>query len=102
MFKEILHNVAKHARASRVEIRLKMTSRQFQICVKDNGVGFDGSQVRCGNGLKNLRRRTAELRGQLHIHSQPGAGACFTVTVPITRMRGGVQNQQDVKFIGGG
>lgn len=92
MFKEILHNVAKHARASRVEIRLKMTSRQFQICVKDNGVGFDENQVRCGNGLKNLRRRAADLRGQLHIQSQPGAGACFTVTAPITRMRGGVRD----------
>ena len=90
MFKEILHNVAKHARASRVEIRLKVTPRQFQICVKDNGVGFDEGQVRRGNGLKNLRRRTADLHGQLQIQSQPGAGACFTVTAPLTRMRGGV------------
>jgi signal transduction histidine kinase len=68
---------------------LKVTPRQFQICVKDNGVGFDEGQVRRGNGLKNLRRRTAYLHGQLQIQSQPGAGACFTVTAPLTRMRGG-------------
>ena len=92
MFKEMLHNVAKHARASRVEIRLKLTPRQFQMCVKDNGTGFDESQVRRGNGLKNLRRRAADLRAQLLIQSQPGAGACFTVTVPITRMRGGARD----------
>jgi signal transduction histidine kinase len=84
MFKEILHNIAKHARASRVEIRLKLTPRQFQICIKDNGVGFDEKQITRGNGLKNLRRRAEDLRGELQIQSRPGAGASFTVTASIT------------------
>lgn len=84
MFKEILHNVAKHARADRVEIRVKVTSRQFQLYVSDDGVGFDEKQVRGGNGLKNLRRRAADLRGTLEIRSQPGRGTSVTLTAPIT------------------
>jgi ligand-binding sensor domain-containing protein len=84
MFKEILHNVAKHARATRVRIFVKVASNQFHLCVEDDGVGFDEGKVRRGNGLKNLRRRAADLRGELQIQSQPGRGARFTITASIT------------------
>lgn len=84
MFKEILHNIAKHARATRVRILVKVSSNQFRLSVEDDGAGFDESQVRRGNGLKNLRRRAADLRGELQIQSQPGRGSRFTVTASIT------------------
>jgi ligand-binding sensor domain-containing protein len=89
MFKEILHNIAKHAKAQRVDIRVQMNARDFQIHVRDDGIGFDETQVRHGNGLKNLRRRATELSGAVEVQSRPGHGSRFTVTVPITRMRGG-------------
>ena len=84
MFKETLHNIAKHARASRVEIKLKLTARQLELTITDNGIGFDESQARRGNGLKNLRRRAADLDGQLQFDSRPGAGTRFHLTIPIT------------------
>jgi signal transduction histidine kinase len=84
MLKEILHNIAKHSRAARVEIRIKVDSTQFELQVTDDGVGFDEAQVRPGNGLKNLRRRAVDLRARFDIRSQPGQGTCATLTAPIT------------------
>jgi hypothetical protein len=90
MFKEVLHNIARHAHATRVTIGLKITPSQLELSVHDNGTGFDQTLVRRGNGLKNLRRRAADLSGDLQIRTQPGAGACFIVTAPIPRLRGSV------------
>jgi signal transduction histidine kinase len=67
-----------------VEISVKVTARQFQFLIRDDGTGFDETRVRRGNGLKNLRRRAADLRGELEIQSKHGRGACFIVTAPIT------------------
>jgi signal transduction histidine kinase len=89
IFKEVLHNITKHAKARHVEIRLHTNAREFQMQIRDDGVGFDEAQVRCGNGLKNLRRRAAELGGEVAWETRPGKGSRVTVTVPITRMRGG-------------
>ncbi len=84
MYKEILHNIAKHAQAKRVDISVKVTARQFQLLIRDDGTGFDETKVRRGNGLKNLRRRAADLRGELEIQTGQGRGTCFIVTAPIT------------------
>jgi signal transduction histidine kinase len=83
IFKEILHNIAKHARARRVDINVNVTSRAFQLQVSDDGVGFDAGLVRKGNGLKNLQRRAADLKGALEFRSQPGAGTTVTLTSPL-------------------
>jgi len=84
MFKEILHNIARHARASRVDIDIQIAARQFELSVRDNGIGFDEAVVRAGNGLKNLRRRAADLGGTITIDSRPGTGTTVTVRAPIT------------------
>ena len=84
MFKEMLHNIAKHARASRVEIQVKLASRQFELRVRDDGIGFDEKKSHGGNGLKNLRRRAAALNGELKIESGPEQGTIVTLTAPIT------------------
>lgn len=84
MFKEILHNIAKHAGATHVRIVVKITSRQIQLLVEDNGKGFDESLAQRGNGLKNLRRRGAELHGKLQIESGAGHGTRVILTAPVT------------------
>ena len=77
LFKEVLHNVARHAHASRVEIALRpLGAEAIELEVRDDGVGFDpASAVASGGaGLDNLRRRAAELGGDLRIESAPGSG----------------------------
>jgi signal transduction histidine kinase len=84
MFKEILHNIVRHSRASRVDITVEIAPREFQLRVRDNGIGFDEARARAGNGLKNLRRRAAELGGRIEIDSRPGQGTTVTLRAAIT------------------
>jgi signal transduction histidine kinase len=88
LFKETLHNLLKHARATRVTISVHRRENEFQFRIQDNGVGFDVAQKQAGNGLKNLRRRAAETGGRLDIESRPGGGTTVTLTAPITQTRG--------------
>jgi signal transduction histidine kinase len=83
IFKEILHNISRHAHASRVAIALETTPRHLLLRVRDDGVGFDDQLVRPGNGLKNLRRRAADLHGNLQLESAPGQGTQVIVSAPI-------------------
>jgi signal transduction histidine kinase len=84
MFKEILHNIVKHAHASRVQIDVKIASRKFELRVRDNGAGFDEKRLRKGNGLKNLQRRADELGGVLEVRSRSGEGTSISLSASIT------------------
>jgi ligand-binding sensor domain-containing protein/signal transduction histidine kinase len=83
IFKEILHNIAKHARARRVNISVTVTPRNFLLRVRDDGIGFEEARVRKGNGLKNLRRRVGDLKGKIDFQTAPGAGTTVVVSLPI-------------------
>jgi ligand-binding sensor domain-containing protein len=84
IFKEMLHNIVKHAKATRVEISVIVSSGRFELHASDNGIGFDSCAVTAGNGLKNLRRRAAELGGIMNIESRVGQGTAINLSAPIT------------------
>ncbi len=87
--KEALHNILKHAVASRVELQCTMDGGVFSVSVTDNGHGFDphdvsaGAQGRRGHGLENMRRRLAELGGECQIESSVGSGTRITFRLPL-------------------
>jgi len=83
IFKEALHNVIKHAHASEVQIRVSRIGGWFEFCVKDNGLGWKVRGSYSGNGIKNMRRRAAEMRGKLEFKSSPGQGCTLTLRAPI-------------------
>ena len=85
--KEALHNILKHAAASRVDLQCAMDGEVFVVCVADNGCGFDphavpAAQSRHGHGLDNMRRRLAELGGECHLASSIGGGTRITFRLP--------------------
>jgi len=80
LYKEALTNVARHARASRVEINVLQQDQSWRLSVHDNGVGFDPQVSHSGNGLKNLRLRAVKLSGVLTIESQPGRGTTVSLS----------------------
>lgn len=84
LFKEALHNILKHAQATEVRIMVRRWEDQFQFSVADNGRGFDEPATPSGNGLKNMRRRAADIGGRLEIASRRGDGTTLTLTAPIT------------------
>ncbi len=87
LFKEILHNIQKHAQARQVKIKLSCAAGIFTIEVADDGGGFDTARKRPGNGLKNFQFRAAEMGGQLAVESRPGEGTRVTFSATITKSR---------------
>lgn len=80
--KEVLHNIAKHAQATRVRFHLTPTASGLRIDISDNGIGFDTDQSTSGHGLGNLRERAAMMRANLQLLSKPGGGTSITLDVP--------------------
>ncbi len=78
---ECLTNVAKHAGATQVEVRLTTTEQALSCTISDNGVGFDPATA-TGAGLDGLRERVRTLGGTLEIRSAPGAGTTVTAAIP--------------------
>jgi PAS domain S-box-containing protein len=86
--RELLHNVAKHAAARRAKVSLSKVGNNIQICVEDDGIGFDHSEIksdpgRGGFGLFSVRERLNYLKGNMEIQSGPGRGTQTIVTVPL-------------------
>lgn len=82
--REALTNVAKHARASAVTVRVTRDNGHMQLEIQDNGVGFDAREAAAapGQGLRNIAERAQRLHGQAAIHSAPARGTRVVVEIP--------------------
>jgi len=88
---EALNNVAKHAKASHVEIDLKQNGVVIELRIRDDGLGFDPKQTFSGHyGLSMMRERAEAAGLLLTVTSQPGQGTeltiCWTTTPPTHRV----------------
>jgi NarL family two-component system sensor histidine kinase LiaS len=82
VLQESLSNVARHAEASEVEIKLNMTTEQVVLSIADNGRGFDqGVVTQSSFGLAGMKQRLGEVGGTLAIESAPGNGSTVTAQV---------------------
>ena len=81
--RETLTNVARHAQAQRVEVRLRYHADELQLCISDDGIGLPALPInRKGQGLRNIRERTRLLDGLLDLHTAPDEGMTLTLTAP--------------------
>jgi signal transduction histidine kinase/ligand-binding sensor domain-containing protein len=77
---ELLNNVAKHAHASHVSVRLSEMVGQIVLRVSDDGQGFDLESVPSGHmGLGIIRERAAAIGATLDVDSRPGGGTMAAV-----------------------
>jgi ligand-binding sensor domain-containing protein len=74
IYKEILHNIMRHARASELWITLRIAGGKLSLVIKDNGIGFDPAHAHNGNGLGNMRSRALRIKSTLAITSHESAG----------------------------
>jgi len=81
---EALANAAKHADASRVDVRLWTTRDRVLLEVADDGRGFDlrKMSVTLGHGLSNMHVRARKVGGDVEISSAPGDGTAVLAWVP--------------------
>jgi len=81
---EALNNTAKHARATRIDLRLLCSEGRMTLLVQDNGAGFDpGGQFPGHLGLKSMRERIARLGGSFQVDSAPGQGTRVQAQVKV-------------------
>ena len=82
---ESLNNVAKHAGASNVLVRIVREGSAVALSIRDDGCGFDAQASRRPEalGLAGLRERAHLLRGTADIKSQAGAGTTVEVRIPL-------------------
>jgi signal transduction histidine kinase len=78
---EAVANVAKHAAASEVQIRLTRDGDSVTATVTDNGVG--GADVGHGSGLAGIRDRVEALSGRLTLSERTGGGTILTVKMRL-------------------
>jgi PAS domain S-box-containing protein len=85
IIQESLTNIARHARASQVEIIVTRSADQLCFEVRDNGKGFDPGAVasRKSFGLVGMRERVAMMEGDFELDSEPGQGTRIRVCVPV-------------------
>jgi PAS domain S-box-containing protein len=87
--RELLINIIKHAQAHKVRVALQREGSNIQVCVSDNGIGFDVNKIRSavpkrvGFGLFNIQERLDYIGGDFKVESQPGNGSRFTLTAPL-------------------
>lgn len=83
--KEALNNAVKYSDAKLIEIKIELLDDELQILIVDDGLGFD-SDVKKGNGLTNIKRRTEELDGKLYIATRPNtnSGTSIHIIIPLS------------------
>ena len=88
LVQEALTNVAKHADAGRVAIRLERsgnggpTGEVIEVTITDDGVGTVAGRPTGGLGLTGMRERVIALQGNLAISSSPGGGFELSAHIP--------------------
>lgn len=74
LFKEAINNLVKYSNATSASFHISLDNKNVKLVIYDNGVGFDTEHALMGNGIKNMKRRAAEIGAQLLIESAKGKG----------------------------
>jgi ligand-binding sensor domain-containing protein/two-component sensor histidine kinase len=82
VFKEAINNIAKYSNASKAQVHLALHHQRLIMIIQDDGIGFDIDKAD-GNGLGNMYKRAASLKGRIQIQSKTGEGTRITLNIPV-------------------
>ena len=80
---EAMNNIAKHSKASLVNLRLQKANSGIELTIQDNGQGFDLETTKRGLGLSTMRERSEFSGGTFDLESALGKGTVIHVSWPL-------------------
>lgn len=80
---EALANSMKHAKATKVAVRISRRQDRFKVLIEDNGRGFLANRKGIGLGLETMRERAKLLSGSIDIRSAAGKGTTVMLDIPV-------------------
>ena len=86
---EAIHNVIRHAEAIRIDASVSFTDHAMEICIEDNGKGFDLKPLHdpgnrsFGLGIRNMHERATLIGSKFSIDSKPGKGTKLYLQIPL-------------------
>ncbi len=90
IIQEAVTNIIKYAHASEVTLTITQTPDQIDLNLRDNGIGFNPSNVKLDPmtrfGIYGMKERILLLNGKFNLQSEPGKGTLITASIPIQKM----------------
>ena len=87
IIQEAFNNIIKHAYASTVQLNLHFNLRSLNVCLSDNGTGFNPKDPELWRknaaGLKNMEARIQMIKGSMQLNSKPGFGTSISFFIPL-------------------
>ena len=85
IFQEMLSNIARHARASRADIRIRTDDGMLDLRVRDDGIGAppQAFSALTAYGVRGMRERALHFGGTVEIASEAGLGSTFRLRLPL-------------------
>jgi signal transduction histidine kinase/ligand-binding sensor domain-containing protein len=90
LLKEAVTNVARHAHARSVSLKIQLATRELRVELHDDGDGFDPTVLEHGHdsdrqGIASMRTRAERLGARLVIETSPGSGTTLSLSMPLLR-----------------
>lgn len=85
LFQEIINNIIKHAKASRIDIKAFLRNEILYLHIAEDGIGFDYEAIkrqRKGIGLHSIHKRIEMINGKIQIDSGRSNGTLITIEIP--------------------
>lgn len=82
LIKEAFNNIAKHSKANKVWVKLFIEPKnKLKLTIQDDGIGFQKSQIKYGNGIQNMGKRVSDCKGSFSINSHVEKGTLVEVII---------------------
>jgi signal transduction histidine kinase len=82
ILKEALHNIARHSRGTNALLRIRLDGTELRAEIEDDGCGCHNQNTK-GLGIRSMRDRAAQLRGELDVESRPEGGTRVSLRFPL-------------------
>ncbi len=84
IFQETFTNIVRHAKASAVEVSMKLIGDEIVLTISDNGCGISSEKMNCKRtfGITGMKERVTMVHGRYSIERRPEGGTVTTVRVP--------------------